>query len=381
MRIASVAHSPCLQRSSLVRANGARNNVVFLSHTVSTQEISMKRRRQRSAFTLVELLVVIAIIGVLIALLLPAVQKARDAAGRIQCQNNLKQIALGLHNFHDTFKAFPQNHRPPGATVGSVRERWFTQILEFIEQDALGKAYDPTTNWDSATNLPITSVQLSVAKCPSGANPTRLDNNPAASAPTGWGTNNPPIIAVTDYAGVYGVHPAFSTATGIVPNNPYGVITNSLGADPYPVAITDIKDGTSNTILVAESAGRPFLFNQGGVQQGLDLTQHGVNGGGWSRPASEIWLIGFSDKAGTIPGGSFTINAANGVDAAGTYPLTVPAGAALGTDGSGQIFGFHAGGANIALADGSVRLITSSVTPAVISALVTRANGDVVPSF
>lgn len=341
----------------------------------------MKRSRQRSAFTLIELLVVIAIIAVLLALLLPGVQKARDAAARTQCQNNLKQIALGLHNYHDTFKVFPQNLRPPTASTASVRERWFTHILPFIEQEALGNAYDPTTNWDSATNLPITSVQLAIAQCPSAANSTRLDNNPAASAPFGWGTNNPPVVAVTDYAGVYGVHPAFSAATGIVPANPYGVITNSLGADPYPVTITDIRDGTSHTILVAESAGRPFLFNQGGVQQGLDLTQHGVNGGGWSRPASEIWIIGFADKGGTIPGGSFTINAANGLDATGVYPLTVPAGAALGTDGSGQIFGFHAGGANIALADGSVRMLTSNVAPAIIAALATRANGDVVPGY
>jgi prepilin-type processing-associated H-X9-DG protein len=166
-----------------------------------------------------------------------------------------------------------------------------------------------------------------------------------------------------------------------VPNNPYGVITNNMGADPFPVALTDIKDGASNTILVAESAGCPFLFNQGGVQQGLDLTQHGVNGGAWARPGSEIWIIGFADKGGTVPGGAYTVNAANGVDTLGAYPLTVPSGAALGTDGSGQIFGFHAAGANIALADGSVRLLTSSISPAIVAALATRANLDVVPSF
>lgn len=340
----------------------------------------MKRRRQRSAFTLIELLVVIAIIGVLIALLLPGIQKARDAAARVQCQNNLKQIALGLHNYHDTYKAFPQNHRPVGATTGSVRERWFTVILPYIEQEALGNAYDSTTNWDSASNLPITATPITVARCPAAPNPTRLDNNPAGTSPLGWGTNNPPIIAVTDYAGVYGVHPAFSAATGIVPANPFGVITNSNGADPYPVAITDIKDGTSNTILVAESAGKPFLF-QGTVQQGLNLSLHGTNGGGWSRPATEIWLIGFADKYGTIPGGSFTVNAANGVDTGGTYPLAAPAGAALGTEGSGQIYGFHTGGANIALADGSVRMLTSNVSAAIVSSLVTRANSDVVPGY
>jgi prepilin-type processing-associated H-X9-DG protein len=330
---------------------------------------------------LVELLVVIAIIAVLIALLLPAVQKAREAASRTACINNLRQIALGLHTYHDAYKSFPQNHRPPVASTGSVRERWFTHILPFIEQDALYNAYDPTTNWDSATNLLVTSVPLAVAQCPSSPNKTRLDNNPAGSAPFGWGTNNPPIIAVTDYAGVYGVHPAFSAATGIVPTFPYGTMTNNLGPDPYPVSITDIKDGTSNTLLVAESAGRPFLFLQGGVQQGLDLALHGVNGGGWSRPASEIWIIGFANQAGTVPAGPYTVNAANGLDTTGGYPVNVPAGAALGTDGSGQIFGFHDAGANIALADGSVRLLPSTISPVVIAALATRADGDVVPPY
>jgi prepilin-type N-terminal cleavage/methylation domain-containing protein/prepilin-type processing-associated H-X9-DG protein len=337
--------------------------------------------RPRNAFTLIELLVVIAIIGVLIGLLVPAVQKARDAAARVQCQNNLKQIGLGLHNYHDSYLTFPQNHRPPGALVGSVRERWFTHILPFIEENSLYSRYDETTNWDSPTNLPVTSTAIKLAQCPSAPNPNRLDHNPAASSPLGWGTNNPPIVAVTDYAGVYGVHPAFSAATGITPQNPYGVITNNLGSDPFPVKITDITDGTSNTILVAESAGRPYLFNQGGVQQGLDLTQHGVNGGGWSRPASEIWIIGFADQAGTIPGGPYTVNAANGVDTGGVYPLTVPAGAALGTDGSGQIYGFHTGGANVVLADGSVRFLPSGISPAIIAALATRANNDLVPPF
>jgi prepilin-type processing-associated H-X9-DG protein len=89
-------------------------------------------------------------------------------------------------------------------------------------------------------------------------------------------------------------------------------------------------------------------------------------------------LIGFADKAGTIPGGSFTVNAANGIDTAGVYPLAVPTGAPLKNDGSGQIYGFHTNGANTVLVDGSVHLIDPSINPAVIAALVTRANNDVV---
>jgi prepilin-type processing-associated H-X9-DG protein len=331
---------------------------------------------------LIELLVVIAIIAVLVALVAPAVQKARDAATRVECQNNLKQIGLALHAYHDAYKVFPQNHRPNGATLGSVRERWFTHILPFIDQAPLALGYDETTNWDSPVNLAVTSVPIKVAQCPGAPNAARLDSNPAGTSPLGWGSNNPPVAAVTDYAAVYGVHPAFSAATGITPAFPYGVITNSLGADPFPVKLTDITDGSSNTLLVVESAGRPFLFNQGGTLQGLNLTQHGVNGGAWSRPASEIWIIGFADKTGTIPGGPFTVNAANGIDTNGVYPLTqASCGVALGTDGSGQIFGFHAAGANIVLADGSVRLLSPNISPAVIAALATRANNDVVPSF
>ncbi len=339
---------------------------------------------RRQAFTLIELLVVIAIIAILIGLLVPAVQKARDVANRIQCQNNLHQLGIALHVYHDARGAFPQNHRPPSAAAANVRERWFTHILPYIEQSGLSSRYDETTNWDSATNLPVTSTSIKLALCPASPNPVRFDVNPAG----GNGFANPAVVAVTDYAGVYGVHPAFIAANSSYPSiagiqNPFGVITNNVAAsgETTPVRITDITDGTSNTILLAESAGRPFLFNQGGVQQGPDLTQHGVNGGGWSRPASEIWIIGFADKAGTIPGGPYTVNAANGVDAGGQYPLTVPAGAPLGTDGSGQIYGFHGSGANILLADGSVRLIDAGISPAVIAALATRANNDVVPNY
>jgi prepilin-type processing-associated H-X9-DG protein len=178
------------------------------------------------------------------------------------------------------------------------------------------------------------------------------------------------------------VHPLFWASNGLAaPANPYGAITNNVGADPQPISLTDITDGTSNTIIVAESAGRPYLFNNGGVRQSLDLTTVEVNGGGWARPASELWLIGFADKGGNVPGGPFAINAANGLNAGGVYPLVVPSPGKLGTDGSGQIFGFHSSGANVLLADGSVRLLDLETSPAILQALVTRANADIVPKW
>src|SRR5687767_3554974 len=167
----------------------------------------------RRAFTLVELLVVIAIIGVLVGLLLPAVQKVREAAARTQCLNNLKQIGLAAHSYHDAKKVFPQNYRPASAASSTVRVRWFTRLLPYLEQDQLHNRYDETTNWDSATNLPVTSTYLKIASCPSAPLPNRFDVNPSGGA----GYANPPIVAVTDYAGVYGVHPSFISANSSIP--------------------------------------------------------------------------------------------------------------------------------------------------------------------
>jgi prepilin-type N-terminal cleavage/methylation domain-containing protein/prepilin-type processing-associated H-X9-DG protein len=360
------------------------------------------RTRSREGFTLIELLVVIAIIAVLIGLLLPAVQKARDASARLQCQNNLKQIGLGINTYHDAYHFLPQNHRPSNAQANTVRVRWFTKILPYIEQNPLYVQYDFTSNWDSGNgvagnplpasgfpgNLTIAQQQIRIAQCPSAPDSSRTDTDPQATGgANGFGNTTSTNVAVTDYAGIYGVHPLFvaqfnlNPATGVGKFD--GALTNNLADanvggvnDIHPVAITDVSDGTSQTILVAESAGRPYLYQNGGVQQGTNLTVHSVNGGAWARPASEIWLVGFADRNGTIPVGSFTINAANGIDSGGAFPLTSPTSQALGTDGSGQIFGFHANGANVVLVDGSVHLIDPTITPAVLAALVTRANND-----
>jgi prepilin-type N-terminal cleavage/methylation domain-containing protein/prepilin-type processing-associated H-X9-DG protein len=350
-------------------------------------------RQRRSAFTLIELLVVIAIIGVLVALLVPAVQKAREAASRTQCANNLRQIGIALHNHHDVKKVLPDNTRP--SATATVRSRWFTRILPYLERNDLYSTYDFTVNWDDTTNpngLPKTNLwvsqqRLPLAQCPAASDANRTDTDPALNSNAGWTAANFGITAVatTDYQALYGVHADFANSGGpATPANPNGALLNDAAAGASyglsSLTLSDITDGTSNTFWAVESAGRPYLWVKG-VKQGSDLTVHSVNGGGWSRAASDGWLIGFPSKSPAgyaTTGGPYAINIANGLDTTGNYPLaTIPdATNKLNTYGSGQLYSFHSGGINTLFVDGSVHFLAEDVDPATLQALVTRSNND-----
>jgi prepilin-type N-terminal cleavage/methylation domain-containing protein/prepilin-type processing-associated H-X9-DG protein len=315
---------------------------------------------RRRAFTLIELLVVIAIIGVLIALLLPAVQSAREAARRSQCVNNLKQIGIAIHNFHDTQNELAVSTRPPGLTP-LPRIAGLTLLLNYMEQPQVYNAMNLSINWGEPANYTASGTRIGVLTCPStGADPTRLDGVPEY---TPWAPN---VAAVTDYSPTVGVDQRLLDA-GLV---------DSIGDGMHPKnkksRLASVRDGLSNTIAYAESAGRPFLFRKGGVQV-ESVTTFRVNAGGWARPASDFSVDGSSADGSIIPG-PCPFNCTNGEDFAhGPFPIPY-----YGTEGTGEAFAFHPGGANFLFGDGSVRFVKDTIGIRIFAKLVTRQNNEAV---
>jgi len=305
---------------------------------------------RRRGFTLIELLVVIAIIAILIGLLLPAVQKIREAANRMKCSNNLKQLGLAMHNYNDTNGHLPGNIRPVAA--GTVRVRWTTFLLPYFEQDNIYKIYNQNVNWSDPANAAAVAIPLKVMQCPSAPNATRKDDNPDTYP--SWN----PKVATGDYSGIY-----FTTSAQTAP----GILSKT-----DEVRLTDITDGLSNTIHLTESAGKADLY-RAGRQVFSASTSNRVNGGGWCRPATDVpYPVGLA--ADGVSSGSQGINAANG------FPLTSYPSAQFGTDGTGQLYAFHTGGVNALLGDGSVRFVKSSIQLATLQALISRSGGEVVPN-
>lgn len=328
----------------------------------------MSTNERRSAFTLVELLVVIAIIGILVALLLPAVQSAREAARRMSCSNNMKQIGLALLNYESTYRVLPPS-RIDVSTPKLFQQSWVALTLPFVEQGAVHASYNFGTNWFDPVNDPLTSVKLPGMVCPSS--PTSSQVPPAAliTALSGGLRSDQPVWGRADYGSINAVRNAFVVVSGLASLGTKDTM-GGLGRGPNGVMISEIIDGTSNTALIGEDAGRPVQYigrkpgtnpRAGNVAFGTSFVADGwawadINGG---------FSVDGSDEAGvqnsTSSSGKTTI--------VGSCPMNC-------TNDS-EIYSFHPGGAMFVFGDGSVRFIAKTVNGPTLVALLTRDRGDI----
>jgi prepilin-type N-terminal cleavage/methylation domain-containing protein/prepilin-type processing-associated H-X9-DG protein len=301
--------------------------------------------RSRTAFTLIELLVVIAIIAVLIGLLLPAVQKVREAANRIKCANNLKNIGLAAHNYHDSYGTFPPGEvvgpfPPLGIPPGAEHSCW-PFLLPYLEQQAVYKDYIWQVRFDDPSNQPAAATQLKVLQCPS-AEPDRFVS--ADIFPDYW--PNGGKGACTDYAAIKGVDPVLADLGYITRVGNYDGVMNTN----FLARATDVADGTSNTLLIAEDAGRPQRWQAGKAVSGA------LSGGpAWAGSLNRIFVKGSSFNGDVRPG-----------------PC------ALNCTNDHEVYSLHPGGANAVFADGAVHFLGGGMDIRILAHLVTRAGGEVV---
>ena len=298
---------------------------------------SIRKPVASRGFTLIELLVVIAIIAVLIALLLPAVQQAREAARRTQCKNNLKQIGLALHNYHDNFSALP-----PGwiGVTGSVTDvfglngwGWGSKILPQIDQANLYNTMNFSVKLESPANALARVTPLAAFRCASDVAPSSVWKIQDESA------RDLAELAVANYIGVFGISEMDECVDA--PNVP----CNGEGAffQNSRIQVRDFTDGLSNTLIVGERRTRR--------DNGFSWTSTwaGVVANG---DDAIVRILGSSDHTPNNP--------ANHIDDFSSY---------------------HVGGAHFVLGDGSVRFVSSNIDHGVYQHLTTRAAGDLVGEF
>lgn len=310
----------------------------MVHHWIRTRRNHERPWRERGCspggFTLVELLVVIAIIGMVVGLLLPAVQAAREAARRTTCENNLRQWGLALLMREQTAGAFPA-----GCRMSQPAGTFIAGTLPYIEQQTLG--YNTNLDWTAPANRAAIETPLAVLICPSSPTQRRWDDGLPILLP-----------AAGDYVNSHGVNTGYCDLSGwpaILPTDHNGVLTNQ------PCRIAEISDGTSHTFLLQEDAGRPELWRMGRRAAGS------AGDAGWADPNYEIALDG-SDYLTTGSGqklGKCVLNCTN----------------------DNEMYSFHTGGAYALMADDAVHFLSTSIDPALFAALTTKANGEPVGAF
>ncbi|QDT64934.1 DUF1559 domain-containing protein [Calycomorphotria hydatis] len=322
------------------------------------------RSRQREGFTLIELLVVIAIIAILVALLLPAVQQAREAARRSSCKNNLKQIGLALHNYHDSHRTFPPGAVPNTITTSPLDYSgagwgWPVHLLPFMEQQALYNKL-PVSQIPSVISnatLTVDDIDQTVIAnfiCPSDANSTQLspidDSGPCEIACARFMTSTSRGIGYSSYPGNFGSNPLHAGYIGEV-NITDPSSCNGLFCAGKSIRLRDITDGTSNSLMVGERS----IINGGANWLGIRNTSAtGLGDGGHSQ-------VLFSTYRVNNPINKVYVNNSQLDDA---------------YTGS-----FHVGGAQFCMSDGSVHFLSENIDFTTLENLGQRNDGEIIGEF
>lgn len=304
----------------------------------------MRSSVSRRGFTLIELLVVIAIIAVLIALLLPAVQQAREAARRTQCKNNLKQLGLALHNYHDIFNVFPSGWIGvqggiQTAQAGINGAGWGAMLLPQLDQSALYNQFNPNVAIENPLNDTFRLQTLAVFRCPSDPQPERFkidaDGSPGTTICE---------LAIANYIGSFGTDSVdgCENAPGLAPVRANGqCASDGVFYHNSSVKLRDVFDGTSNTFLAGERKTNPLL----------------------------AW---YSTWVGRVAGAEEMFQRV-----VGTFDHTPNHPATHFDDFSSQ----HRGGTQFVFADGHVRFISENIDHGVYNAVATIKGGEVVGDF
>jgi prepilin-type N-terminal cleavage/methylation domain-containing protein/prepilin-type processing-associated H-X9-DG protein len=345
-------------------------------------------RSSPRGFTLIELLVVIAIIAILMGLLLPAVQKVREAANRIKCANNLKQLGLALHSYELSHECFPPGITAVDPDIANAEATGFTLLLPHLEQDNTYQHYDFDEPWFDQANYQAVGIPVKLFFCPSNRSEGVIDLAPFAAQ---WQCALPPIAAGCDYLFCRGANGSVEINWQKIPQAVRGVFNIRPPRQVRAgLRLADITDGTATTIAMGDgAAGTPSYLVR-------DLNNPGIPAidplSGQPLPLQQSWsAAAVNYLSHPLYGSVFGVTAQYGL---GSDPRDEPMNRApttptitgadprgdnsVGGDLIGGFRSLHPGGCNFLFCDGSVHFVNQSVPPAIYRALSTYAGNEAV---